>query len=83
MVMAVFTDIYSMGPSYLERVKAAARIVISMVRSWAGLFDLCANDKRAIRSLVQSIKLPIQENKVLNLPVAGCFLSRLEQKQAF
>lgn len=63
MVMAVFTDIYSMGPSYLERVKAAARIVISMVRSWAGLFDLCANDKRAIRSLVQSIKLPIQENK--------------------
>ncbi|KAF9327607.1 hypothetical protein BG006_009105 [Podila minutissima] len=63
MVMAVFTDIYSMGPSYLERVKAAARIVISMIRSWAGLFDLCANDKRAIRSLVQSIKLPIQENK--------------------
>lgn len=66
MVMAVFTDIYSLGPSYLERVKAAARIVISMVRSWAGLFDLCANDKRAIRSLVQSIKLPIQENKVRN-----------------
>ncbi|KAG0039519.1 hypothetical protein BGZ82_007914 [Podila clonocystis] len=64
MVMAVFTDIYSMGPSYLERVKAAARIVTSMIRSWAGLFDLCANDKRAIRSLVQSIKLPIQENKI-------------------
>ncbi|KAG0047318.1 hypothetical protein BGZ83_007616 [Gryganskiella cystojenkinii] len=63
MVMAVFTDIYSLGPSYLDRVKASGRIVISMVRSWAGLIDLCANDKRAVRSLVQSIKLPIQENR--------------------
>ncbi|KAF9959695.1 hypothetical protein BGZ70_008784 [Mortierella alpina] len=63
MVMAVFTDIYSLGPSYLDRVKASGRIVTSMVRSWAGLFDLCANEKRAIRSLVQSIKLPIQENR--------------------
>ncbi|GJJ68152.1 rapamycin-insensitive companion of mTOR [Entomortierella parvispora] len=63
MVMAVFTDIYSLGPSYLDRVKASGRIVTSMVRSWAGLIDLCANDKRAVRSLVQSIKLPIQENR--------------------
>ncbi|KAG0211914.1 hypothetical protein BGX28_007196 [Mortierella sp. GBA30] len=63
MVMAVFTDIYSLGPSYLDRVKASGRIVTSMVRSWAGLFDLCANDKRAIRSLVQSINLPIPENR--------------------
>ncbi|KAF9286034.1 hypothetical protein BGZ68_003305 [Mortierella alpina] len=63
MVMAVFTDIYSLGPTYLDRVKASGRIVTSMVRSWAGLFDLCANEKRAIRSLVQSIKLPIQENR--------------------
>ncbi|KAG0262939.1 hypothetical protein BG011_009535 [Mortierella polycephala] len=63
MVMAVFTDVYSLGPSYLDRVKASGRIVTSMVRSWAGLFDLCANDKRAIRSLVQSIRLPIQENR--------------------
>ncbi|KAF9355130.1 hypothetical protein BGX26_006953 [Mortierella sp. AD094] len=63
MVMSVFTDIYSQGPSYTDRVKATGRIVTSMFRSWAGLFDLCANDKRAIRSLVQSIKLPIQENR--------------------
>ncbi|KAK5821402.1 Rapamycin-insensitive companion of mTOR, N-term-domain-containing protein [Linnemannia elongata] len=63
MVMAVFTDIYSLGPAYLDRVKASSRIVTSMVRSWAGLFDLCANDRRAIRSLIQSIKLPIQENR--------------------
>ncbi|KAK3811657.1 MAG: Rapamycin-insensitive companion of mTOR, N-term-domain-containing protein [Linnemannia gamsii] len=63
MVMAVFTDIYSLGPSYLDRVKASSRIVTSMIRSWAGLLDLCANDRRAIRSLVQSINLPIQENR--------------------
>ncbi|KAF9137084.1 hypothetical protein BGX30_010572, partial [Mortierella sp. GBA39] len=63
MVMAVFTDIYSLGPAYLDRVKASSRIVTSMVRSWAGLFDLCANDRRAVRSLIQSIKLPIQENR--------------------
>ncbi|KAF9434712.1 hypothetical protein BGZ76_007560 [Entomortierella beljakovae] len=63
MVMSVFTDIYSQGPTYTDRVKASGRIVTSMVRSWAGLFDLCSNDKRAIRSLVQSIKLPIQENR--------------------
>ncbi|KAF8965157.1 hypothetical protein BGZ46_000655 [Entomortierella lignicola] len=63
MVMSVFTDIYSQGPSYTDRVKSSGRIVTSMFRSWAGLFDLCTNDKRAIRSLVQSIKLPIQENR--------------------
>ncbi|KAI1315132.1 hypothetical protein EDD11_001279 [Mortierella claussenii] len=53
----------SEGPSYTDRVKASGRIVTSMVRSWAGLLDLCANNKRAIRSLVQSISLPIQENR--------------------
>ncbi|KAG0211245.1 hypothetical protein BGX33_004424 [Mortierella sp. NVP41] len=63
MIMAVFTDIYSLGPSYLDRVKSSSRIVTSMIRSWAGLFDLCANDRRAIRSLIQSMKLPIQENR--------------------
>ncbi|KAF8942829.1 hypothetical protein BGZ47_006093 [Haplosporangium gracile] len=67
MVMAVFTDIYSLGPAYLDRVKASSRIVTSMIRSWAGLFDLCANDRRAIRSLIQSIKLPIQENRKILL----------------
>ncbi|KAG0003995.1 hypothetical protein BGZ65_001104, partial [Modicella reniformis] len=63
MVMGVFTDIYAQGPSYTERLRASGRIVIAMIRSWAGLFDLCSNDKRAIRALVQSIKLPIHENR--------------------
>ncbi|KAI7821066.1 Rapamycin-insensitive companion of mTOR, N-term-domain-containing protein [Gamsiella multidivaricata] len=69
MIMAVFTDIYSQGPSYTDRVKASGRIIAAMIRSWAGLFDLCTNDKRAIRSLVQSIKLPIQENRKVLLDI--------------
>ncbi|KAK3821257.1 MAG: Rapamycin-insensitive companion of mTOR, N-term-domain-containing protein [Benniella sp.] len=69
MVMAVFSDIYAQGPSYTDRLRASGRIVTAMIRSWSGLFDLCANDKRAIRSLVQSIKLPIQENRKVLLDV--------------
>ncbi|KAF9580285.1 hypothetical protein BGW38_003131, partial [Lunasporangiospora selenospora] len=63
MVMSVFTDIYSQGPNHTDRVKASGRIITSMVRSWAGLFDLCAHQKRAIRSLVHGVSLPIQENR--------------------
>ncbi|KAG0222326.1 hypothetical protein BGX31_009204 [Mortierella sp. GBA43] len=74
MVMTVFSDIYAQGPSYTERLRASGRIVTAMVRSWAGLFDLCANDKRAVRSLVQSIKLPIQENRASE-DLSQCYAS--------
>ncbi|KAG0264471.1 hypothetical protein DFQ27_001208 [Actinomortierella ambigua] len=69
MVMSGFTDIYSHGNSYSDRVRASGRIITAMIRSWAGLFDLCANEKRAIRSLVESLRLPIQENRSLLLDI--------------
>ncbi|KAF9976709.1 hypothetical protein BGZ73_008016 [Actinomortierella ambigua] len=40
MVMSGFTDIYSLGNSYSDRVRASGRIITAMIRSWAGLFDL-------------------------------------------
>ncbi|EJD50823.1 hypothetical protein AURDEDRAFT_111977 [Auricularia subglabra TFB-10046 SS5] len=52
------TDAYGKGDAHLERMQACAKVVAAMLRTWSGLIYLCMNDMQAIRSLVDTLRIP-------------------------
>ncbi|KAI8394190.1 Rapamycin-insensitive companion of mTOR, N-term-domain-containing protein [Radiomyces spectabilis] len=65
-IIAPFTE-SSKGPNYEERLKNSAKVVTLLLKSWAGVFYMCANDMRAARSVVQALRLPVPETQKMVL----------------
>ncbi|RUO96001.1 hypothetical protein BC936DRAFT_142818 [Jimgerdemannia flammicorona] len=63
MIVSAFTDAYSRGPSYEERLKNSARVITLLLKSWTGILYLCANEGRAIRSVVEALRLPYDDTR--------------------
>ncbi|EJF61068.1 hypothetical protein DICSQDRAFT_147513 [Dichomitus squalens LYAD-421 SS1] len=55
------TDAYGKGGEHTERVKGCARIVSSMLRTWSGLMYCCINDKVAIKTVIDCLRVPSLE----------------------
>ncbi|KAF7728197.1 hypothetical protein EC973_006591 [Apophysomyces ossiformis] len=66
MIIAPFTEA-SKGPNYEQRLKNSAKMVTLLLKSWAGLFYMCANNMRASRSVVQALRLPRPETQKMLL----------------
>lgn len=79
MGLSGITDAYGRGEVHMEHMKASARVVITMLRSWsgehipnildlilraAGLMYLCMNDMLAIRTLVDTLRVPSLDLRV-------------------
>ncbi|PSN67157.1 hypothetical protein BS50DRAFT_573900 [Corynespora cassiicola Philippines] len=67
---AMFTDGGAThGHTHEEKLKANAKVIASLLRSWPGLLALCMNDFLAIRSLLMSmeIQIPHVRNILLEL----------------
>lgn len=57
---AMFTDAGAIhGHLHEEKLKANAKVVATLLRSWPGLLALCMKDFLAIRSLLLSLKIPV------------------------
>jgi len=55
----MFTDAGNThGHQHEEKLKANAKVIASLLRSWPGLLALCMNDFLAIRSLLVSLQIP-------------------------
>ncbi|KIM25763.1 hypothetical protein M408DRAFT_203761 [Serendipita vermifera MAFF 305830] len=67
MGMSGLTDSYGRGEAHAEAMKASARIVITLLRSWTGLMYLCTNDMLAIRSLVNTLRIPNMDTREIIL----------------
>ncbi|KAI9096093.1 Rapamycin-insensitive companion of mTOR, N-term-domain-containing protein [Phlyctochytrium arcticum] len=67
MIISQFTDAYSRGPANEEKLVSCAKVVTLLFKSWTGLIYLCSDDKRAIRSIVESLRLPFDENRKILL----------------
>ncbi|RCH97274.1 hypothetical protein CU098_004610, partial [Rhizopus stolonifer] len=65
-IIAPFTE-SSKGANYEERLKNSAKMVITLVKSWAGLFYMSANNMRAARSVVQALRMPAPETQKMVL----------------
>ncbi|KAF2473241.1 uncharacterized protein BDR25DRAFT_282590 [Lindgomyces ingoldianus] len=56
---AMFTDaVPTHGHMHEERLKANAKVIATLIRSWPGLLALCMDDFLAIRSLLMSLYIP-------------------------
>lgn len=84
MALSGVTDAYGKGSEYVDRMKACAKVITSMLRTWSGmsrapaspgrrcvtdfifpgLMYLCIQDKRAIRSLIDCLRMPLLETRV-------------------
>ena len=82
MGLSGITDGYGRGEVHMEHMKASARVVITILRSWsgeyihsildlilraAGLMYLCMNDMLAIRTLVDTLRVPSLDLRVRSL----------------
>lgn len=82
MGLSGITDAYGRGEVHMEHMKASARVIITMLRSWsgeyiptirnlilraAGLMYLCMSDMLAIRTLVDTLRVPSLDLRVCPL----------------
>ncbi|ORX78342.1 hypothetical protein K493DRAFT_321236, partial [Basidiobolus meristosporus CBS 931.73] len=67
MVISSFTDTYTLAQGYEERLKSHARIVSTYLKSWTGLIYLSMDSKKAIKSIILSLKSPLKETKKIVL----------------
>ncbi|OAD02912.1 hypothetical protein MUCCIDRAFT_143465 [Mucor lusitanicus CBS 277.49] len=65
-IIAPFTE-SNKGANYEERLKNSAKMVTTLIKSWAGLFYMSANNMRAARSVVQALRMPVPETQKLVL----------------
>lgn len=66
-IISQFTDTTIRGPTREEKLAPCAQVVIALTKSWAGLLYLCMDNKRAIKSIVDALQLPISENRKILL----------------
>ncbi|KAI7853777.1 Rapamycin-insensitive companion of mTOR, middle domain-containing protein [Circinella umbellata] len=65
-IIAPFTET-GKGANFEERLKNSARVVTLLLKSWAGVFLMCANNMRAARSVVQTLRFPAPETQKIVL----------------
>ena len=88
MALLAVTDAYGKGPDHAERMRGCARVIQLMLRTWSGkqlwvmmleiaypcqgLMYFCMNHMLAIRSIVDTLRIPSLETRVINF----CDLTR-------
>eukprot|EP00158_Paraphelidium_tribonemae_P007702 Partr_v1_DN28334_c0_g1_i2_m78546 putative RPTOR independent companion of MTOR, complex 2 len=62
MALFHFTDAYNKDASQNDRLKACSRAVVNLLKTWPGLLILASDELRAVRSLVDALRLPYEDN---------------------
>ncbi|KAJ2919190.1 hypothetical protein MD484_g1222, partial [Candolleomyces efflorescens] len=61
--LSAITDAYGKPPDQTDKIRACSKVVQLMLRTWSGLMYLCMDDMRAIRSLVDTLRIPSLETR--------------------
>ncbi|KIK69496.1 hypothetical protein GYMLUDRAFT_33864 [Collybiopsis luxurians FD-317 M1] len=67
--LSAVTDAYGKGPEHAERMKSCTKVIQLMLRTWSGLMYFCMDEMRAIRSLIDTLRIPSLETReiILNM----------------
>ncbi|KAF5369485.1 hypothetical protein D9758_002757 [Tetrapyrgos nigripes] len=67
--LSAVTDAYGKSPEHVDRMKSCTKVIQLMLRTWSGLLYFCMDGMRAIRSLVDTLRIPSLETReiVLNM----------------
>ncbi|KAF8517336.1 Rapamycin-insensitive companion of mTOR, N-term-domain-containing protein [Gautieria morchelliformis] len=66
-VLSGITDAYGKGEDHADKMKACAKIVQVMLRTWSGLMYLCMNDMMAIRATIDTLRIPSLQTREIIL----------------
>ncbi|KAL4262714.1 RICTOR family protein [Pleurotus pulmonarius] len=61
LALSAVTDAYGKPPDHITRIRGCIKIIQLMLRTWSGLMYFCMNDLMAIRSLVNTLRIPSLE----------------------
>ncbi|KAF8501078.1 Rapamycin-insensitive companion of mTOR, N-term-domain-containing protein, partial [Russula emetica] len=61
------TDAYGKDSEHQRRLKDICRSIVCMLRTWSGLMYFCMDDMRAIRSLIDTLRIPSLEPREIIL----------------
>ncbi|KAG9297891.1 hypothetical protein G9A89_000054, partial [Geosiphon pyriformis] len=62
-VLSGFTDICSKTAKSDQQLKASSRAISILMKSWTGIIYLCMDNKQAIKSLVESLRITTDDTK--------------------
>ncbi|THH08497.1 hypothetical protein EW145_g2671 [Phellinidium pouzarii] len=57
------TDAYGKGPSHAERMRSTGKVATVILRTWSGLMYLCMDDMLAIRTMINTLRIPSLETR--------------------
>ena len=63
-MLSGFTDACNKGPKSDQQIKASSRAISVLLKSWTGIIFLCRDNKQAIKSIVESLKITSDETRV-------------------
>ncbi|KAG6816036.1 hypothetical protein H0H87_009102 [Tephrocybe sp. NHM501043] len=67
LALSAITDAYGKGADHVDRMRSCARVLQSMLRTWSGLMYFCLNDMHAIRSVVDTLRIPSLDTREIIL----------------
>ncbi|KAG8214549.1 Rapamycin-insensitive companion of mTOR, N-term-domain-containing protein [Butyriboletus roseoflavus] len=61
------TDAYGRGSDHAERMRSCTKVIELMLRTWSGLMYFCMEDQRAIKSIVNTLRIPSLDTREIVL----------------
>lgn len=61
------TDAYGRGADHADRMRRCAKVIQLMLRTWSGLMYFCMEDQRAIKSVVDTLRIPSLDTREIVL----------------
>ncbi|KAG1750937.1 Rapamycin-insensitive companion of mTOR, N-term-domain-containing protein [Suillus occidentalis] len=65
--LSVITDAYGKGADHADRMRSCTKIIQLMLRTWSGLMYFCLGDQHAIKSIVDTLRIPSLETREIVL----------------
>ncbi|KAL4073251.1 Rapamycin-insensitive companion of mTOR, N-term-domain-containing protein [Scleroderma yunnanense] len=61
------TDAYGRGADHADRMRRCTKVIKLMLRTWSGLMYFCMEDQRAIKSIVDTLRIPSLDSREIVL----------------
>ncbi|KAG9315833.1 Rapamycin-insensitive companion of mTOR, N-term-domain-containing protein [Chiua virens] len=61
------TDAYGRGPDHADRMRSCTKVIELMLRTWSGLMYFCMEDRRAIKSIINTLRIPSLDTREIIL----------------
>ncbi|KAI6044824.1 Rapamycin-insensitive companion of mTOR, middle domain-containing protein [Pisolithus marmoratus] len=61
------TDAYGRGADHADRMRRCTKVIQLMLRTWSGLMYFCMEDQRAIKSIVDTLRIPSLDTREIVL----------------